>query len=114
MRRIVDPRQTTLFDSYHAALNEAGRRDLLNGWPGVFRHVILERMPVRALGKHFHPRLGRPTQELYSMAGLILLMEFRNWTKEQAVWAYRFHMEVQYALNLEPVAQDLSLRTLER
>ena len=80
----------------------------------MFRHVILELMPVRALGKHFHPRLGRPTQELYSMAGLILLREFMNWTKEQAVWAYRFHMEVQYALNLEPVAQDLSLRTLER
>ena len=101
-------------DSYDEVLNEAGRRDLLNHWPGVFRHVILERMPVRALGQHFHPRLGRPTQEFYSMAGLILLMEFMNWTKEQAVWAYRFHVEVQYALNLGPVAHDLSLRTLER
>jgi len=114
MRRIVDPRQTCLFDSYHVVLTEVSRRDLLRGWPGVFRHVILERMPVRALSKHFDPRLGRPTQELYSMAGLILLREFMNWTKEQAVWAYRFHMEVQYALNLEPVTQDLSVRTLER
>ncbi len=114
MRRIVDPRQITLFDSYHEVLNKAGRRDLLDGWPGVFRHVILERMPVRALSQHFHPRLGRPTQELYSMAGLILLRESMNWTQEQAVWAYRFHFDVQYALNLEPVAQDLCVRTLER
>jgi hypothetical protein len=114
MRRIVDPRQTCLFDSYPEVLNEAGRRDLLDGWPGVFRHVILERMPVRALSQHFHPRLGRPTQELYSMAGLILLREFMNWTKEQAVWAYRFHFDVHYALNLEPLAHDLCVRTLER
>ena len=85
MRRIVNPRQTCLFDPYHAVLTEACRRDLLHGWPGVFRHVILERMPVRALGQHFDPALGRPTQELYSMAGLILLLEFLNWTKEQAV-----------------------------
>jgi hypothetical protein len=48
------------------------------------------------------------------MAGLILLLEFHNWTKAQAMQAYRFHLDVQYALNLEPVAQDLSLRTLER
>jgi hypothetical protein len=114
MRRIVDPRQNRLFDSYPEVLTDATRQALLNDWPGVFRHVILELMPVRALSQHFHPRLGRPTQELYSMAGLILLMEFRNWTKEQAVWSYRFHFDVHYALNLEPVAHDLCVRTLER
>jgi hypothetical protein len=114
MRRIVDPRQTCLFDSYPEVLTDAARQALLHGWPGVFRHVILELMPVRALSQHFHPTLGRPTQELYSMAGLILLREFRNWTKEQAVWAYRFHFDVHYALNLEPVAHDLCVRTLER
>jgi hypothetical protein len=114
MRRIIDPRQTRLFDSYSEVLTEAARRALLNDWPGVFRPVILELMPVRALSQHFHPRWGRPTQELYSMAGLILLREFRNWTKEQAVWAYRFHFDVHYALNLEPLAHDLSVRTLER
>jgi len=114
MRRIVDPRQNHLFDSYPEVLTDAARQALRNDWPGVFRHVILELMPVRALSRHFHPRLGRPTQELYSMAGLILLMEFRNWTKEQAVWAYRFHFDVHYALNLEPLAHDLCVRTLER
>ncbi len=114
MRRMVDPRQTCLFDSYAEVLTDAARQALLSGWPGVFRHVILELMPVRALSRHFHPRLGRPTQELYSMAGLILLMEFRNWTKEEAVWAYRFYFDVHYALNLEPVAHDLCVRTLER
>jgi hypothetical protein len=114
MRRIVDPRQNCLFDPYGTLLTEATRRRLLEGWPGVFRHVILELMPVDVLSGHFSPKMGRPTRELYSMAGLVLLMECMNWTKQQAVDAYSFHLEVQYALNLEPVAQDLSMRTLER
>jgi len=114
MQRIVNPRQGRLFDPYPPALTAANQQWLEENWPGVFRHVILELLPVRALSQHFHPRLGRPTQELYSMAGLILLRECMNWTKEQAVQAYRFHTEVHYALNLEAQGHDLSVRTLER
>ncbi len=114
MQRIVDPRQTRLFDPFDAVLTKTARRRLEENWPGVFRHVILELMPVETLRGHFHPRLGRPTQELYSMAGLVLLREFHHWTKAQAVDAYSFHLDVQYALNLEPQSHDLSVRTLER
>ena len=114
MQRIVNPRQTRLFDSYDPVLTATNRQWLEENWPGVFRHVILELMPVETLREHFHPDWGRPTRELYSLAGLILLMEFRNWTQEQAVEAYCFHTEVQYALNLEPQGHDLSVRTLER
>ena len=32
-----------------AVLTEKTRRRLLDGWPGVFRHVILELMPVEAM-----------------------------------------------------------------
>jgi hypothetical protein len=114
MRRIVNPQQTRLFDSFNPVLSERARQRLLDDWPGVFRHVILELMPVGTLAGHFSVGMGRPTKELYSMAGLILLMEQLDWTKDQAVCAYCFHMEVHYALNLEPVAHDLSVRTLER
>jgi len=57
---------------------------------------------------------GRPTKELYSMAGLLLMKEFRDWTKDEALDAYCFDMATHYALNLEPVAHDLGMRTLER
>jgi hypothetical protein len=114
MQRMVDPRQTRLFDPYTPVLTATNRQWLEDNWPGVFRHVILELMPVDILRQHFDPNLGRPTRELYSMAGLILLLEFHHWTKEYAVEAYRFHLEVQYALNLEPQSHDLSVRTLER
>jgi hypothetical protein len=81
-------RQPRLFNAFEVVLTEGTRRRMEDHWPSVFRHVILKLMPVDTLRQHFHPRLGRPTKELYYMAGSILLMEFRNWTMKQAVNAY--------------------------
>ena len=114
MQRIVNPKQTRLFDAFDSVLTEKTRKRLLDGWPGVFRHVILELMPVDAISEHFDPVMGRPTKELYSIAGLLLLQEFMDWTKDEALDAYSFNMNVHYALNLEPVTHDISKRTLER
>jgi len=114
MHKIVNPQQTRLFDPFDSVLTEKTRKRLLDGWPGVFRHVILELMPVDAVSGHFDPTMGRPTKELYSVAGLILLMEFMDWIKDEALDAYSFNMNVHYALNLEPVTHDISKRTLER
>ncbi len=114
MQRIVDPQQSRMFDPFDPVLTGKTRARLLDSWPGVVRHVVLELMPVGTLGEHYSPDTGRPTKELYSMAGLILLMEFMDWTKQQTLDAYSFHMDVHYALNLEPVTHDISIRTLER
>jgi len=114
MHNIVNPQQTRLFDPFDRVLTEKTRQRLLNGWPGVFRHVILELLPVDAVSEHFDPAMGRPTKELYSIAGLLLIQEFMDWTKDQALDAYSFHTNVHYALNLEPVTHDISKRTLER
>ena len=114
MRTLVNPQQTRLFDPFDGVLTPKARRRLLDSWPGVFRHVLLELMPAEALAEHFDAAMGRPSKELYSMAGLIFLAEYFDWTKDEALNAYCFHMDVHYALNLEPVAQELSMRTLER
>lgn len=114
MHTIVNPQQTRLFDPFDSVLTEKTRKRLLNGWPGAFRHVILELMPVDAVSGHFDATMGRPTKELYSIAGLLLIKEFKDWTKDEALDAYSFNMNTHYALNLEPVAQDISIRTLER
>jgi hypothetical protein len=114
MQRTVNPLQSRLFDPFDPVLTEKTRKRLLDDWPGVFRHVILELMPVNILGGYYSPELGRPTKELYSMAGLIVLMEFFNWKKPEALTAYSFHMNVHYALNMEPVTHDIGIRTLER
>ncbi len=114
MHNIINPQQTRLFDPFDSVLTEKTRTRLLNGWPGVFRHIILELMPVDAVSEHFAATMGRPTKELYSMAGLLLIKEFKDWTKEETLEAYSLDMNIHYALNLEPVAHDLGMRTLER
>lgn len=114
MRHSINPRQTRLFDAFDPVLTDKNRKRLLNDWPGVFREVILELLPVDALAGHYHPTMGRPTKELYSMAGLLLIKEFQNWKKDAVLGAYSFDMRVHYALNLEPVTHDLAERTLER
>ena len=72
MHHSVDPRQPLLFDPYAAVFSPLAYRHIQEGWQGVFRHVLLELMPVQALAGHFSRDLGRPTKELYSMAGLQL------------------------------------------
>jgi hypothetical protein len=113
MIHTVDPRQNRLFDPFEGVIPPVGRRIIAEGWQGLFRHVLLEVMPVGDLAKHFSDGLGAPTKELYSMAGFVFLADFFDWTGDEAVQAYIFRTDVQYALNLEPGATICS-RTLER
>src|SRR5208337_1341200 len=113
MRNINDPRQERFLDPFQGLFPPLALRILGTGWQGVFRHVILELLPVARLARHFHTSLGAPTKELYSMAGLVFLADFHDWTALQAAEAYMFRTDVQYALNLEPGA-EVSSRTVER
>lgn len=113
MIHIVDPRQNRLFDPFQGIIPPAGRTIIENGWQGVFRHAILDVMPVGQLAQHFSNSLGAPTKELYSTAGLVFLADFFDWNVQEAIEAYIFRADVQYALNLEP-GVTLCTRTLER
>ncbi len=114
MRYMEDPLQAELFDPFRAILSPLAYARLRSGWQHLFRCTILKLLPAKALGEHFHPEMGRPTKELYSMAGLLFVMEFRDWTHEEAADAYMFNADLQYALNLKPEDQSLCRRTLER
>ena len=113
MIHTVDPRQNRLFDPFDGVIPPVGRRIIADGWQGVFRHVLLEVMPVGDLARHFSDSLGAPTKELYSMAGLVFLADFFGWTAQEAAEASIFRSDVQYALNLEPGA-EVSTRSVER
>ena len=114
MRYMEDPGQKELFDFFEQILSPVAYRKIKSGWQHLFRCAILKLMPAKELAEHFHPEIGRPTKELYSMAALLFVMEFRNWTHEQAADAYMFNVDLQYALNLHPENQSLSRRTIER
>ncbi len=114
MRFMNNPEQNLLFDYYESFLSPVAYERLTTGYHAVFRHVILSLMPVKEISEHFHPAMGRPTKELYSMAGLVLLKEYHDWTTEEAVDAYLFDCRVQYALNLGRDNISFCSRTLER
>ena len=114
MRYMEDPRQSALFDVFEGILSPVAYQKLCNGWQRLFRCAILRLMPAARLAEHFHPVIGRPTKELYSMAGLVFVMEFRDWTHEEAADAYMYNVDLQYALNLRPEGQSMCRRTLER
>ena len=113
MIHMVDPRQNRLFDPFQGVIPPAGQRIIAEGWQGVFRHALLEVMPVGELAENFSRELGAPTKELYSMAGLVFLADFFGWTAQEAVEVYIFRSDVQYALNLEP-GVTVSTRSVER
>jgi hypothetical protein len=114
MRHSVDPRQGRLFDPFDGIIPPLGRKQINEGWQGLFRASLLHLMPVRELGVHFDPVIGRPTKELYSVGGLLLLQEMNDWTNAQTIETYLFRTDVQYALNLEPGQDEMCERTLER
>jgi hypothetical protein len=88
-------------------------RALQRGWEGVFRRSILKLLPAYELGEKFDSARGRPTKELFSMAGLVLVSEFKDLTIDQAAQAYTFDASVQYALNLPRDGQYVSPRTVD-
>jgi Transposase DDE domain len=113
MIHMVDPQQKRLFDPFQGVIPPSGQQIIAHGWQGVFRHALLEVMPVGDLAENFSRDLGAPTKELYSMASLIFLADFFGWTAQEAAEAYIFRSDVQYALNLEP-GVTVSSRTVER
>lgn len=121
MRNIRDPYdklQPRLFHDddlawWASRLAPNALKALQTGWEGVFRRSILKLLPAYELGEKFDPKLGRPTKELFSMAGLILIAEFKNLTIDQAASAYTFDASVQFALNLPRDGQYVSPRTID-
>jgi len=114
MKNIKDPGQRHLFDPYERLFSPLAVRTIQEGWQGLFREVILELLPAEIIGGEFDPATGRPTKELYSMAGLILISEFMDWTVEQASQAYMYRTDIWYSLNLKPGMHSMSTRTMER
>jgi hypothetical protein len=114
MININTPEQNWLFDSDRMYYSDLAMRRLGEDWPSIFRMCILELMPVDEVGKSFSKIMGRPTKELYSASGLMLLMEFNDWTVEEAADAYMFDSRVHFALNLGRDCQSMSTRTIER
>ena len=99
MRRIDDCQQTLLIDPFEYLGPK--RKDLLEtGWSGLFQKSLLEKIPVNEIKACFHEQMGRPTKELRTMLGVVLLQQMFDLTDEETIRQLAFNAEWHYALNL--------------
>ena len=113
MKTVRNPSQGRLFSAFEGVISETGWNQIKGGWQGIFRHVMLDKLPALRLGQDLSDDMGRPSAELFAMCGLLLIREFHNWTVPQTHEAVLFRSDIQYALNLEP-GFEISQRTIER
>ncbi len=112
--KVKNPNQLDIFDP-RAFLTPKRRQLLDTGWPGLFREHILPSIPVHKVAQYFDQIFGRPTKELYSMIGALILQQRLDLTDEETVREYAFDIQWHYALNItegSDTAKYLSLRTL--
>lgn len=107
MIKIKDPRQTELFDRFSELLGSSAYRRMKDGWQGCFRECILYLLleVVKKFAKDFSTLPGPETKELFSMAGLMVIKDFFNWTNEEAMDRYNVDLAIQYALNIDQGAE---------
>lgn len=114
MIKVKNPKQLNIFDPWDFLTPK--RRQMLDaGWPGLFREHILPSIPVNKVGKHFNATFGRPTKELYSMLGALVLQQTFDLTDEETIQQYAFNIQGHYSLNISEESDDakyISLKTL--
>ena len=113
MKTINDPSQQRLFDPFEGVIGRTGWKQIESGWQSMFRDVLLEQMPVQRVAEGMSESEGRPSVELHSIIGLLMIRELHNWTVPQTHEAILFRADIQYALNLEP-GVEITQRTIER
>jgi hypothetical protein len=90
------------------------RRCLLDeSWAEVFRNKILPELPVDELRKHYHETDGRPTNEMYSMVGLMILQQMHDLTDEETIDQFSFNIKWHYALNITGNSDQVSYVSLK-
>ena len=105
MIRIKDHKQRQLFDPWRH-LSPKRRRMLDEDWPGLFREHLLEELPVDRMRYHFSDGIGRPSKELHTVLGVLLLQQTLDLPDKAAIEQLAFNIQWHYALNLPEESDD--------
>jgi len=99
MIRIKNQKQNTLFDPW--SFLSPKRRELLDqSWAGLFQKELLCELPVSKVAPFFTDGFGRPTKEMYTVLGALLLQQAHDLTDEETVNQVAFNIQWHYALNI--------------
>ena len=105
MIRIKNHKQQQLFDPW-GHLSPKRRKMLDEDWPGLFRQHLLEELPVDQMLPHFTNGIGRPSKEIYTVLGMLLLQQTMDLTDKAAIEQLAFNIQWHYALNLPEESDD--------
>lgn len=112
MFNVKSDKQPYIFDQF-SHLGPKRRCLLDESWAGVFRNEILPELPVDDLRKHYHETDGRPTNEMYSMVGLMILQQMHDLTDAEAIEQFAFNIKWHYALNITGSSDQASYVSLK-
>ncbi len=99
MFHVKNHKQGRIFDPW-SHLGPKRRKLLDKSWAGLFQQEILPVLPVDTLRSHYHEWNGRPTKELHSMIGMMILQQMHDLTDEQTIEQFCFNIQWHYALNI--------------
>jgi hypothetical protein len=99
MIQIKNHKQTHLFDPW-GYVSPKRRTILDKSWAGLFQKEILPSLPVDKIGTCFHKTFGRPSKELYSVLGVLVLQQTFDLTDIETVEQFAFNLQWHYALNI--------------
>lgn len=99
MLRFNDHKQQPLFDPW-GHISPKRRQMLDQSWPGLFRKYILPELPVRQFAPFFNPGFGRPTKDICTVMGLLVLQQTLDLDDEEAIEQLAFNIQVHYALDI--------------
>lgn len=99
MYRVKDHKTLYMFEPF-AHLGEKRLKRMKASWSQIFREHVLPHLPVELLREYYHDREGRPSKELYSMMGAMILQQMHDLTDEETVEEFCFNLLWHNALNI--------------
>ncbi len=102
---IKNHKQQHIFDPWHF-LSPKRRRMLDEDWPGLFREHLLDELPVEQMAPYFEKHIGRPTKELHTVLGVLLLQQAMDLNDQSAIEQLCFNIQWHYALNIAEESDD--------
>lgn len=99
MIHIKNHRQQNLFDPWDF-LSPKRREMLKQSWADLFQKELLCELPVGEVATFFNDDFGRPTKELHTALGTLVLQQIHDLTDHETVSQLAFNIEWHYALNI--------------
>ena len=83
------------------------RRKLLDeSWAGLFRKEILSELPADKIAPFFTAGFGRPTKELYTVLGVLVLQQMHDLSDEETIPQLAFNIQWHYALDINTESDE--------